>query len=78
MQIAWDTDIIPNFFHNNEMNFSELHSGIHNVTLNNTVVHCVARDPSQPFKLYYSNPAKIVIQGMSNLIVSMSIVLYYT
>ena len=67
MQIAWDSSIIPSFFHNNQMSFSELNIGVPDVTLNNTKVQCVARDPSQPSKLYYSNPAKIVIQGISNL-----------
>ena len=67
MQIAWDSAIIPSFFHNNGMNYSKLNIGVPDVTVNNTVVTCVARDPSQPFKLYYSNPAKIVIQGISQI-----------
>ena len=67
MQIAWDNPIIPTFFHNNHMSFSELSIGVPDVTLNNTVVQCVARDSSQPSKLYYSNPSIIVIQGISNL-----------
>ena len=49
------------------MNYSELSIGVPDVTLNNTKVQCVARDPSNPFELFYSNPAKIVIQGNSNL-----------
>ena len=64
MQIAWDSDIIPSFFHNNQMNYSELSIGVPDVTLNNTNVKCVARDPSNPFELFYSNSAKIVIQGI--------------
>ena len=68
MQIAWDSSLIPSFFHNNQMNYSELNIGASDVTLNNTIVKCVARDPSQPSILYYSNPSTIVIQGISNLI----------
>ena len=69
MQSAWLASFIPSFFHDhNNKNFSEINIGVPDVTLNNTVVQCVTRDPSQPSKLYYSNPAMIVIQGISNLI----------
>lgn len=75
MQMAWYAPSIPSFFHNNGMNSSQLKIYVVDFTLNNTVVQCVTRDPSQPSKLYYSNPVKIVIQGISNL---MSLyVLYY-
>ena len=67
MQIAWNGGpFIPSSnssFHNNHKNFTELNIGVPDVTLNNTEVTCVARDPSEPSKLYHSNPSKIVIQG---------------
>ena len=66
MQIAWLAPSIPSFFHNDGSKYSELNIGVPDVTLNNTIVQCVARDPSQPSKLYYSNPAMTVIQGISN------------
>ena len=68
MQLAWHAPNIPSFFHKNGMNYSALSIGVPDVTLNNTVVRCITRGPSQPSKLYYSNPAIIVIQGISNLI----------
>ena len=68
MQIAWHAPNIPSFFHKNGMNYSALNIGVPDNTLNNTDVQCIARGPSQSSKLYYSKPAIIVIQGISNLI----------
>lgn len=64
MQIAWDAPFISaSYFHNSNINVSELVIGNAHVYFNNTSVFCVGRYPSQLSKLYYSNPGDISIQG---------------
>ena len=59
LQIAWDTPFAPNIFsYNTSLNLSIV---IEDASSNNSIVFCVGRYLSQPTRVYYSNPGKILI-----------------
>ena len=62
-QIAWNSPFFLSFFQTNSMNFTELRFTVSDISLNNTLLYCIGRNPSDP-SIYYSNPGLIVIQGI--------------
>ena len=64
MEIAWYSSFFPIIFQNNHANFSELHFTVSDISLNNTLLHCIGRNPFTPSKIYSSNSGLIVIQGI--------------
>lgn len=64
-KIAWSTPIFPTVFHNNHLNFSEFRFTVSDISWNNTLLHCIGRNPSNPSMIYTSNAGLILIQGIN-------------